>query len=198
MLLTTNGDTKLADFGVAEQLTASTSKANKMVGTPYWMSPEVVKRTGYDSRADIWSVGILAIELASGQPPYAELHPMKVLHLISRNPPPTLHPTHSKIFRDFVAQCLVRDPTQRPSAAALLKHRFVRNTRDPSALGALVLLSQRTQVYKSVARRRIDTELRGEPWDFTVTEPDMFAQGQNPVISRGNAQSSRTLSSLFR
>eukprot|EP00470_Lotharella_oceanica_P007440 CAMPEP_0170198062 /NCGR_PEP_ID=MMETSP0040_2-20121228/67888_1 /TAXON_ID=641309 /ORGANISM="Lotharella oceanica, Strain CCMP622" /LENGTH=210 /DNA_ID=CAMNT_0010447907 /DNA_START=1 /DNA_END=633 /DNA_ORIENTATION=- len=117
-----------------------------MIGTPYWMAPEVVdtraRSGGYNSRADIWSLGITAIEISQGRPPLSELHPMKAIFMIAKNDPPQLDDDGdfewSKEFKDFVAQCLKKDCKTRASAEDLLKHPFITGAKPKKLVADLV------------------------------------------------------------
>ncbi|XP_017876620.1 serine/threonine-protein kinase mig-15 isoform X11 [Ceratina calcarata] len=133
VLLTDNAEVKLVDFGVSAQLDRTIGRRNTFIGTPYWMAPEVIAcdenpDATYDNRSDLWSLGITALEMAESQPPLCDLHPMRALFLIPRNPPPRLKSKKwAKKFHGFIETVLVKDYHQRPYTEQLLKHPFIRD-----------------------------------------------------------------------
>jgi serine/threonine protein kinase len=127
ILLTRQGQAKLCDFGVSVQLNTLKSKRDTTIGAPLWMSPESLKGEAYDNKTDIWSLGITMVEMAQGQPPYADIHPMRAIFIIPTKDSPTLEdPSRwSAEMNDFLSKCVVKDPAGRASAEALLSHPFV-------------------------------------------------------------------------
>ncbi|XP_072300525.1 myosin-IIIb [Eucyclogobius newberryi] len=141
ILLTTDGGVKLVDFGVSAQLSTARLRRNTSVGTPFWMAPEVIACEqqydySYDARCDVWSLGITAIELADGDPPLAEMHPVKALFKIPRNPSPTLRNPEQwcRSFCHFIGQCLIKDFEARPSVTHLLEHPFIKQAHGKEVL----------------------------------------------------------------
>ncbi|XP_040858691.1 TRAF2 and NCK-interacting protein kinase isoform X8 [Ochotona curzoniae] len=162
VLLTENAEVKLVDFGVSAQLDRTVGRRNTFIGTPYWMAPEVIAcdenpDATYDFKSDLWSLGITAIEMAEGAPPLCDMHPMRALFLIPRNPAPRLKSKKwSKKFQSFIESCLVKNHSQRPATEQLMKHPFIRD--QPNERQVRIQLKDHIDRTKKKRGEKDDTE----------------------------------------
>lgn len=140
VLLDARGNVKITDFGFCAKLTEQRNKRATMVGTPYWMAPEVVKQKEYGNKVDIWSLGIMAIEMIESEPPYLNEEPLKALYLIATNGTPRLKKPErlSKELKNFLSSCLCVDVKSRASARELMKHEFLRTGCSLASLAQLL------------------------------------------------------------
>jgi serine/threonine protein kinase len=140
ILMSMQGEIKLADFGYAAQLTKQKQKRNTIVGTPYWMAPELIRGQPYDQRVDVWSLGIMAMEMAEGEPPYMEFPPLRALFLITTKgiPPLKDQKRWSPEFQSFLSKCLEKDADKRIDSQSLLAHPFLRKACEPQEIVELI------------------------------------------------------------
>jgi p21-activated kinase 1 len=145
VFLKRTGEVKLGDFGYAVQLKSTEEHRKSAVGTPNWMAPEVIKGEPHSFPIDIWSLGILCRELAEGEPPYAKLAPARAMMLIaSVGAPPIKDPdSRSPEFLDFLGMCLKLVPADRPPAAALLEHPFLKTACEPAEIPPMIEIADR-------------------------------------------------------
>uniref|UniRef100_A0AAQ5XG76 Mitogen-activated protein kinase kinase kinase kinase n=1 Tax=Amphiprion ocellaris TaxID=80972 RepID=A0AAQ5XG76_AMPOC len=187
ILLTERGDVKLADFGVAAEISASVAKRKSFIGTPYWMAPEVAaveKKGGYNHLCDIWAAGITAIELAELQPPMFDLHPMRALMLMSKSsfqPPRLKDKTKwSASFQSFVKMALIKNPRKRPSAETLLQHPFVTQLLTRNLIIELLDMANNPELHTSHTHSMDDNEL-----EFEEMAPDKIqSAGKHLSVER--------------
>ncbi|KAJ3609533.1 hypothetical protein NHX12_024053 [Muraenolepis orangiensis] len=179
ILLNTEGHAKLADFGVAGQLTDTMAKRNTVIGTPFWMAPEVIQEIGYNCVADIWSLGITSIEMAEGKPPYADIHPMRAIFMIPTNPPPTFRKPElwTDDFTDFVKKCL---------------HPFISQAKPVSILRDLI-----TEAMEMKAKRQQEQQRELEEEDDNSeeeTEVDSHTMVKSGTEGPGTMRATGTMS----
>ncbi|CAB1316742.1 unnamed protein product, partial [Coregonus sp. 'balchen'] len=184
ILLTLEGDIKLADFGVSAKNTKTLQRRDSFIGTPYWMAPEVVmcetmKDAPYDYKADIWSLGITLIELAQIEPPHHELNPMRVLLKIAKSEPPTLEQPNkwSQDFKDFLKKSLDKNPESRPNAAQLLEHPFVCSVKTNRPLRELVAEAKA----ESPGKDPTQTSLEGDQPTDTPSKAPVVDEAKPPL-----------------
>ncbi|ODV87089.1 hypothetical protein CANARDRAFT_15590 [[Candida] arabinofermentans NRRL YB-2248] len=189
ILVTENGDVKLADFGVSGQLSSYCFKKDTFVGTPFWMAPEIIsRRTGYDEKVDIWSLGITAIEMITGSPPYSNEEPMKTIFKIPERDPPILKGNqYGNYLKQFVESCLKKNPEDRLSATELLRCKFLYKVRHRYPNPLLPLIKERsTKIQKFQRKPKIPLNFEESQvgqiidWEFdpTIKQQSSFRRSQ--------------------
>uniref|UniRef100_A0A0N5AE19 Serine/threonine-protein kinase cst-1 n=1 Tax=Syphacia muris TaxID=451379 RepID=A0A0N5AE19_9BILA len=207
ILLNNDGNAKLADFGVAGQLTDTMAKRNTVIGTPFWMAPEVIQEIGYDTKADIWSLGITAMEMAEGRPPHADIHPMRAIFMIPTKPPPTFkNPEEwSDEFKSFVSQCLIKNPEERKAAVELLEaefffHSFIMNAPSAAILKEMIEDARNSAETTTSETAEFETDTEGTVIKGTeTTETGAFDDGtliQHDVSVKKDSNDTPTITSL--
>eukprot|EP00808_Paulinella_micropora_P006200 g22531.t1 len=195
ILLNHDGDCKLADFGVSAELTTTMAKRKTVIGTPYWMAPEVLQSTEYNGKADIWSLAITAIEMAVGEPPHSNVHPMRAIFMIPTSDPPILPSPEkwSADFNDFLAICLVKNPEKRPSAEELFEHPFIKKSGSKQIIADLVeecmneIEEYREQEMKD-AEKKDDGTMDSQMGTMDGTVPaEGFGFSGGTVVQKGTA-----------
>jgi serine/threonine-protein kinase OSR1/STK39 len=198
ILISATGDVRLADLGVAASLILDgerKSSTKTYVGTPCYMSPEVLESTGHSYSADIWSFGITALELARGDVPFSQYAPMKVVVLVLKNPPPTFDDDEmrlrgwSKSFKDLVDQCLHKDPTKRPTSQKLLEHKFFKSAKKPDAIVAALLHDLPSLGTRFAARKKNNAKVK------QIQQPAPAASGAASAAATGASASAAASSS---
>ena len=172
ILLTSEGNAKLADFGVAAQLNNTVAKRFTSIGTPLWMAPEVIQEIGYDCVADIWSLGITALEMSEGKVPYMEMHPVRAMFMIPGKPPPSFSEPDkwSTEFIEFVSKCLVKNPEKRATATELLKDEFIQNMAKSSDI-LVPIIAEAQQIRDTIQESTLDNhDSESEDLDKTLVE----------------------------
>jgi hypothetical protein len=149
ILLSKDGRVKLTDFGFVAQVSSDVQKRKSLVGTPYWMAPEIISRLPYGTEVDIWSLGIMIIEMIDGEPPYFDQPPLQAMRFIRDMPPPrfkdNVHRASPRL-QGFIDRMLVRDPTQRATAAELLDHPFIRQAASSTCLLPLLQIQKNVEI----------------------------------------------------
>ena len=187
ILLTDQGESKLADFGVAGQLTDTIVKRSTMTGTPFWMAPEVVseKKGGYGTLADIWSLGITIIEMAECKPPLSNEHPMRAILLIPERPAPVFEKPDkwSPLFNHFLSLCLKKIVKERWNASKLLKHDFIKNCRESDGKKQLIEVIEECEQLKKEKKEKSKKNLTNA---VTNQLADLNNNSQSPTSNPNN------------